>query len=572
MSDLAFYCLSPDGRTYENKDILPSSALALLHGEDGPFFRFAYDPSANRLYVQDESFRGGLATGDKDCWDKLNQALFFLENKHGARFLERAFGEPPGSDVVRKLSQYQKAWSRLCRFLGEELGASPVDASVLEYVPEASRQPEEAIDLALDGTQWGVKGPILRLNRMLNKAWKTTGKVLEDVDYDLMNEALEAFYLVNIDKIADAFPQSGLKDKLSAARRGPGAEFFATRSGPAVRIFKCQNENEATIREKTQEAGPIALFSLDKSKKRLNFHNHPPNFMAGNDKDLLDGIRERVAKSLAIIPHGLILTFDPGLSRPFVSRMSRYPELWDVIEGMGYEKQDACVVEAPLSPSSGAAALVRSPKEEETKAPGMGRLRSLNGIPAKYPFIMVDNRQSRGRRLRGMLDQYLDLVGEGKDELDTLKGREFLEAIRQPAARERTRSLMAQLSSLGMTKRHVLDFFSGPEDLLKRAEYRAIMEEANSRPVLATRNASRKTADLGPELGINDWWYFGLQESLNQAQHDENKGQPKARPSKPFNLRKKRQPPTTEELLDPKRDKNMSAQKSMEQLLRESLV
>ena len=90
----------------------------------------------------------------------------------------------------------------------------------------------------------------------------------------------------------------------------------------------------------------------------------------------------------------------------------------------------------------------------------------------------------------------------------------------------------------------------------------------------ADQGKTTRTASVG--IGINDWWHYTLQEDLNATQHTQGVVNEPSK-AKPYNLRNKRMefptgPKTTEGLLASKHDKEFGAQKTMEQLLRESRV
>jgi hypothetical protein len=81
---------------------------------------------------------------------------------------------------------------------------------------------------------------------------------------------------------------------------------------------------------------------------------------------------------------------------------------------------------------------------------------------------------------------------------------------------------------------------------------------------------------MGLGIGINDWWYIGSQEALNQSAHQND--QPS---TKPFNLKERKsrkpkpedgKPKSYEEMLGSKHDAEMPAQKTTEQLLEESRI
>ena len=542
---LYFYAL-PDGNLFENPEILPLDVLSSRHGSTP--FRFAFCPEEETLHIQDESFRKRMASGEKEAWALLNQALSFLESKHGARFLKRAFGDPSSSSTWRKLSQYARAWEDIKSFAQEELGSEPKDIDVLEYVPNK----EKPLDIVgFDTSGQFVGKPALFINRYAHKAWKEIGEVKEDVDYDFLNDMLYSFCMTN-------------SSILGLPKKSPNEEFFACRVQDKPRIFKNpKGSNEDSIRDKLSlpMTEVIVFFSFDPKVGRVTLHNMPHSFLGKRDKDLLAEIETKTARSTGASQGDLTLAFDPTLRRPFLSKLSRWRALWGILGGTG---KDLPVLETtldtnPLGPE--AATLISSPEEEEQKVPGMGRFRMIRGLQVEYPFIAVCNRKGRGLAMRDILKT---VCPEKRDPLDLLLGIKFLRESRKDTTRTRIKELAEYLEGMGLSQSDTLDFLAGP-NLLKRAEIRRIVKE---RP--QEKTASKK-ADLGPGLGINDWWHIGLQEGLNESQHTQNK--PKKDSPIPFNLKQQRSKAQTYEvLLQEKRDKNRNYLKPAEQLLRESRI
>jgi hypothetical protein len=552
MGKLLFLYAGPNGGIFRNDDVLPLGALKSLHGEDGPFLRFCLDLDGDRFYIQDESFRREMASGSPRAWGMLNLALAWADEKHGIRFPKRAFGDPPGSSTRRRLSQYGRAWSYITEFLRAEFKTEPSDMDVTEYVPEGAD--EGTVSLGDDG---------IRVNRYMNRAWEATGKATGDVDYDLINDELAAFFLARSSDLAASSP-----DSFKWLPAGKADEsYFACRVGGEPRSFKSGGHDEAAIREKAgiPASDAVMTFTINPSDREICLGNCIPSVAKRHDQELLDAVLGMAAKHIGVSPSSVVVTFAPGLSRPFVSKLSRYRAAWGAIADMGWPAVDVPVIEVPIRPAGGRAALIRSHDEEDGLVPGLARYRVTHGIEATYPYIAADSRESGPRKARSLLVEFSRLVPEANDEASKLPPGQFMAAMRDPVRAKRALAAMSNLMAMGMSESEALDVMAGYDDLLKRAEYRRLLRAAKMAKV-----ASR-VADMGPGLGINDWWHIGLQEGLNRSQHVNDKPEkPKKAPS--YNRKKKAGPMPLEGLLGDKRDKNAPAQKGVEQLLRESRV
>ena len=403
------------------------------------------------------------------------------------------------------------------------------------------------------------------LNRLASREWKR-GAVSEDVDYGALNDALAAAYLASLPEICEAFPSDEaayVKGGIEAMARPRDRGYLACRLGGELRVFRTDDdEDEARGKLGIKPGAPVVTFGLDPRAMRITFRNTMPSFLVKSDKDMLDGLLSKVAGSLGTRPSSLVVSFDPGLSRPFVARTGSYRALADLADR---EVPDMPVVEAPCE-VGGEAALVRSAEEEDGRAARLRRLRIISGMDVPYPFLAVDNRvESRGRRLRAMLRE----LGMAPKDVPPGDGREFLVAIGDPDARRKVKRAMACLAAAGLDRKQVLDFFAGPSELLRRAEFRKVMDE-DPKLVLASK---AREADLGPGLGINDWWKIGLQEGLDRSQHTDGKPPAGLKHKKdPYNLRRAKEPETYEALLKGKRSEEPTGQKLMEQQLRESQI
>jgi hypothetical protein len=161
-----------------------------------------------------------------------------------------------------------------------------------------------------------------------------------------------------------------------------------------------------------------------------------------------------------------------------------------------------------------------------------------------------------------------EAVAPEKDKKD---GMAFVRAVRDEGARSKVRERMASLLESGMTLKEVLDMHAGSSELLKRAEYREVLDEA-----LLSVSGRVATASLVP--GINDWWHMSAQEGLKQGTPGIGRGKDKEKKPapKPFNLKRRKEQPSPEPLpieglLIKQRDPSQS-QKPIETLLRESQV
>lgn len=586
MQEITYWYSDPGGNIRENQDILPLSELENRH-RDRAIFRFAYDQRRQRIYIQDATFREAMAAGDQGAWQFVNNALRFLGSKFGAKFLDRAYGDPPGSKK-RVLSDYAPAWRYLSEFLREEMGTVPTNLVVCEYVDEGHNEHLVSIEppgRLCEGQR--LKEPCIRLNRYAHKN-KSVGPGDGDVDFLLLNELLTSYYLRNIERIADVTMDdtdlSSMEDVLVRHNDPMGYDLmFAHPEGQDVRIFKANDNemDEEEIRENGLEhVEHVVLFSYEPNTKQIFFHNYTPMDMAKDDKlaKMLSEIKKLVSRSSKVPENEITYAFDPSLASPFISRLSRYRIPWLLgQEEYGDRLKDLPVVEAPLAVEDGLAALVRSASEENQKAPRSRRYRVRHGMDVPYPFLLVDNRtQNLGLKYRGMLEA---AVGEqqGQEPTPTLvqwakADRDFLMLVRQPDRAAKAKASMRFMLRMGMPRRHVLDFFAPRYALLKRAEYSKLLKQAWKEAV--TQNME-KTAAIGPSYDVNSWWHIGLQEELNRSSHTGEQDQKKA--VEPFNLRstKKRPAPKKkpyEALLDPQRDDELGYLKTTEQLLRESRI
>jgi hypothetical protein len=244
------------------------------------------------------------------------------------------------------------------------------------------------------------------------------------------------------------------------------------------------------------------------------------------------------------------------------------------------------------------AAFVSSLKDEETKAPLAQKARVSYGISVNYPYIGVESTiKNRGQKYYAIVHEYAHFIQSitgiqivpysfkgmisdagSKEERD----KRFVEYVNNPLERDAHLNQMVSMLQMGMSPNDVLDSMADRKDLIGRAAYGRILDEAlkifngqlKERRQTADQGKTTRTASVG--IGINDWWHYTLQEDLNATQHTQGVVNEPSK-AKPYNLRNKRMefptgPKTTEGLLASKHDKEFGAQKTMEQLLRESRV
>ena len=166
-----------------------------------------------------------------------------------------------------------------------------------------------------------------------------------------------------------------------------------------------------------------------------------------------------------------------------------------------------------------------------------------------------------------------------------LDNEEVPEYLDDQKERGKVSDFMLYMLETGMSNKEILDFFSRRDNAVRRAAYMDVLKDAYGKYSAerkqrrsGTEKLAAKTATV--DIGINDWYHFGLQESLNQAQHTNNKQEEPAsvQPGqRPYNFRSKKkqpQPPqgprSVEGLLGNKHDQELGYMKTTEQLLRES--
>jgi hypothetical protein len=242
------------------------------------------------------------------------------------------------------------------------------------------------------------------------------------------------------------------------------------------------------------------------------------------------------------------------------------------------------IVEAPLTKDGEMKAKLVTTPEDEREIPAAVALRAKHKIDVQYPYIAVDSRiKSKGMKYHEILREYANLL----QPLQTLplirhnfsdQPDNFDDFLTQSSKNEeKEKQAMLYMLEAGLDRKSVLDFFSRRENIEQRSYYVDLLDQVfdEYKQGKAERRvqASVKTASL--DLGINDWYFYTLQEGLNQTQHT-NDATP-VDPTKALNPEKKRKQitttkNTTEGLLNKKHDHELSYMKTTEQLLRESRI
>lgn len=634
--DIAYFYVGPDGEIYENTENLPAKVLGgfkRFKDHYDPILRFAYDPVANKFYVQDDGTKAMLAARDQDTWDNVNKALRFLAEEYDATYVSTGYGDPPGTSVRRKLSQYQITWNYISRYMRDEFGMEPLDVDVCEFVPEDASQKDMTVVFSPGGgTCRGeeIKGPMFFVNKHMHKA---KGRDESELNYGLINHMLVLHYMKNFEAINSQRPsmeqQISFASKWAKHNDDMGYELYAaimSNDGEVVigkAPSKAMNrvQNESMIRAKISEQygdyqGPIVLFAYLPEQKQVVFQNYAPTDMADFEPyDKMLAEIKRTMSSAANVPEkDLVLSYEPSMASPFVSKASRYTVVWDYIQDymaprLGFEPQDITIVEMPVPMEGALAAFVKSATDEAEKAPEAKKYRISHGISVQYPFIMVDSRITNlGLKYHAIIHEYAHYVSHvlglpvipysfkgGPDSASSHEERSqrFVEYIRHEDEQRAHFEQMLYMLMMGMQPGDVVDFFARREQLLERAEYRKILSRA-----LEAYNARKKgsqaqqppqeptpaepqqrQAALRKMPGVNDWWQIGLQETINKYRHDNDTSSHAERKKKrqPFNLKRvkdkgKSKHPSYEERLRVHHDKDHSAQKPMEVLLDENRI
>ena len=553
MKYLYFY-IGPDGTLKPNDRLYPVDLLRAITGEkEGLFFRFAFEPEAKRIFVQDESFRNKLRKGDEQAWTYFNHALDNLNKKAKARFLDRKWGDPQDSGITRPLSHFAYAWRDLNEILNEEFGIKPEDINIYEYVALPDR--DERVSLLGKGATIGdfpVNQPMIAINRTHPSLSKEG-----DVDFKALNKALLIFYL---SKMPEIFKALGKEDLVELTKNAASpATMFAIRDKDKTRIFDGKDDlDEEKIRQSIGDyKGPVVIFDLDHSCKKVCFRNKMlSDFADQGFHSLYDDILNSCAKVLRIPKNDVFSSFDHSLSTGFISKISRMPIAWNFLKEANENMPDIPVVMLPFQTD---AKVVRNSDEEDEKSK---LFRATRGADIPYPFLTLPHRMSRGKLLRTTVDKCLSYChGEAEEDMSIEEFLGFLDKTKPIVKKD-----MQFLIGMGLPKKDILDFFCKEFNLFKRAEYRKVYEEVMGE--MSKHTEGRKVlASMGPGLQINEH-YVRIQDYINDAKHtNKKKEDPIIQP-----MKKHIAPRSYEQLLRTKHDKEMSSMKMTEQLLRESQI
>jgi len=581
-----FYIASADGKVFENNQKLPLEALPVEQVGQAMVLRFAFDPRSSSIYIQDaKDWHGDIASGEDKAWDILNVALRFIRQKHGVQPKMR-YGEAPGTFQIRKASQYTTAWEEITSYIRKEFNAPAKDIPVVEYVPN-----DVTADMVVFKPQGGtagdveIKGPAFFINLSMND--------FGSLDYDKVNEAIAKRYLAHVGIIHPTEWDSHLK--------GTDHLYFAIWDGE-TKVFKTSHEQRSRMLDEDSlrmepslrgYKGPILLFSFDSKSKRLTLHNAYRNTIEKSNflKQVLGDIMRKMAKVKSISESSIILAQDDMSTKPFVTKMSRQGFLWDFIRDVlapeaQMQPYDLSIVEAPLTKDGEMKAKLVLTPEDERSIPAAVALRAKHKIDVKYPYIAVDSRiKSNGMKYHELLKEYASLF-QSLQQLPlihhnfTEDGAPFDEYKTQSMKTEnKEQQAMAYMLETGMERKAVLDFFSPRENIEHRAYHMKMLDKMfdiykqNKAKRRVQSAGINKTASL--DLGINDWYFYTLQEGLNETQHTNDKVP--VDPTKPINTLK-REPQvsqsqnSTEGLLNKKHDRELNYMKTTEQLLRESRI
>lgn len=614
-----YFIATGDGEVYENKQNLPLESLKKMKTFQGAsgLFRFAYDPRNNTFYAQDEAWRKLVSSGDKHAWDLLNRAAKHVSEEFGARNPKSRWGDPPNSAVARRISQYGVAWNYIKNYIHKEFGTDPVDVMVVEFAPDMASKEERAVWFSQSGGKVGdisTNEPTIFVNR--KKYMLDDG----DIDFGVINQILMVSYLKHVKEIADTSPDQDKYEKVlgqwQSRLSGTGGYelYFAIWNNGQTQIHRTNDLqrqrllDENSLRKEPSMKGyprtsPVIMFSFLPGQNQIIFQNQHPRDMERYPlyKQMLDDIKRTMSSIKQVPKDDLLTTYDPSANSPFVSKMSDYKIVWDYVTDVlapkyHFSPTDISVIEMPLSDEGDKiAAFVRSPQEEMQESPKAQQYKISHGISVPYPFILLENRIANlGLKYHALLHEYqhfvqaiqnVEFVPYSYDMSQSPssseeKQKRFIEYINNPLEQDAHLKQMIYMLEMGMAPKSVLDFFMPGQDMIARAEYGKILDkavEAYDEERHAARTGMEKTAGL--ELGINDWWHFGLQEQLNQSQHVNDITGPYRPSAKPYNLKKKRQEPqiakgprTLEGLLATKHDTELNSMKSMEQLLREGQI
>jgi hypothetical protein len=559
-----FFFVGADGIVKHNDELMPIDVVRDACPK-GPVLRFAFDQQENKIYIQDESFREGLSKGDECAWHLINHALYALEEQTGCRFPKREFGDPIDSAVLRTLSQYPEAWIRIQRVM-DDLGAEPIDLPVYEYVAPKERASETVVFLPV-GSILGdhpAEKPTLGVNRMIHKAVPDMADG-PDIDYKLMSMALQCFYMDNLKTIMKAVGTPEAQAVLDASKNTKLAcRMFAMDMNGKTRIFKATPDDdgkfptEEDVKKKLPTyQGPVVMFDWD-HRGSVTLKNALPSKMFSDQtgQRMSSDIKKAFGRIGKIPIDEISFSLDPALDSPYAYDSKVISNtLGCLCEGDRHIPVD--FIEVPGLDETSVS--VSNPEEEERLIPGFQSYRATRGIDITYPFVALRAEMTRGKKLGEMSRKYRELRGDQ----DNKKGLSFIKWITDEAERTKLVKRMSRMLTMGFSKSDILDVFSSETDLLRRAEYGLVLDEA------CDQTCPKKVALAGHPIGVNDWWHIVVPEALNLRSEDKK---PRVKPLNPEPLQAV--PPEKagiETLLERDRDERAS-HKPMETLLRESML
>jgi len=595
--EIQYFIAGNDGQVFVNSEKLPLDTLLNFDQFKGveALLRFAFDPKDNVIYIQDgREWHSRVKGGDDEAWEMLNHALRHIRTEFNVQ-PKMKFGEPINTAEKRKMSQFPIAWNAITKYIEKEFGADPKDITVVEYVP--SEPTPDRVKFMPDGGKAGnekIDEPAIFINRNIG--------MYSQPDYERVNHLLMHEYLKNYSKIN---PKG-----FNTHYDGDEEFYFAIWKDNGTKLFKASREqqlrmyNEESLRKEPafkNYKGPIVMVSYHPESKQLVVHDNYKDNLEKYERtrQMFADIKRRLAKKKGLNETAIVLANDDVSTKPNLTKMSKFDVLWDLINEFfapeaGVHAQDIPVLMLPLTTNGKIKSLLVESLSDEESIPVARQFRIKHGVQIQYPYIALDSRvRSAGMIYHLLLREYAKHES-GLQHLAMLEyifsddyddNAKFLEYATDPESSKQNVDAMEYMLRMGMPTKWILDFFSPRKNLIQRAVYMNALE-------LAMKNYEEdqiKRAPLPPlskkasiDSGINDWYWIGLQESLNETQHTNDiqsevpGGQAEI---KPFNLRSKKPQPTfaqgpknTEGLLHWQHDKEFNYMKTTEQLLRESRI
>lgn len=594
---ISYYVTGEHGQVHPNDENLPLQALTSLGHLSGleKLLRFAFDPAKAIMYVLDgKDWHSNISNGEESAWSVLNHALNHIHDNFKVH-PQLHFGEPPNTADKRKLSEFPVAWDAIKGYINKEFGSDPKDIPVIEYVP--SEPVNERVKFSPEGCEIGdlkVDEPVILVNRNIG--------AFGQPDYNRVNQLLIHEYLRNYSKI---------DPKAFEKHADDGDElYFAIWQNDDTRMFKTKSEQrmrivdeEALLQEKSlkNHKGPVVMFNYLPIEQRVVLLNSSPEDVSDYDipRQMVEDVVRKISKIKEIPESKIVISHGDHICKPFVTKISKFSMVWDIVTHIFAPElkivlKDIAVLVCPLTTSGSQKALFVKNLGDEQSLPMARQMRIKHGLHLDYPFIAIDSRvSSTGMRAHLLLREYAKFENEltslplfdyvFNEDVGDESTAHFIEQATSPDEKMAIKEIMAFMLSMGLGSKSILDFFSPRKNLIQRSIFMNYLKEVsgkyNEDLVARTPLGIEKTASL--DIGINDWQFIDLQESLNQSQHtNDQQSQPVGRPDsdvKPFNLRVKRPdfvqgPRTMEGLLHKKHDREFNYMKSMEQLLRESQI